>query len=1022
MNPATILVEDETLAASSAKSHTEIAVSDVAVAPGLVITGTNDNDQLFGGAGNDTLDGRGGIDLLFGGDGNDILIGGTGNDALFGDAGNDSFIWNPGDGSDNIDGGSGADTLQFNGSNVSERIDISANADHARLSRDVGAVVMNLVRVETINISGIGGVDTVTVNDLGGSGVRQVNVNLGGTDAVPDNLVVNSTVGNDKITLLGSGNTLTVTGLAAQVTMNSGENLDTLSVNTLSGDDRIDASGVAASSVAHVVVKAGAGNDTLIGSAGASQLFGGDGNDFFIVGTGHDLLSGDAGDDRFVWTAGHGSATVDGGTGVDRVEVNGGTAAETFLVGIGAAGHLSVSGNDGTPFAIDMSGVENVVVSAGAGDDTITAGNGLAALTQLTLDGGSGNDTITGGDANDILIGGAGNDVISGGRGNDLAQLSEGNDTFIWNPGDGSDSVDGSSGVDALQFNGSNVGERIDISANADHVRLSRDVGAATMDLVRVENINVSTIGGADTVTLNDLSGTGVKQVNVELGSAAGGGDAVADQVIANARSTDDAINVHINGSTLVVGGLGALLTVNDAEAIDTLSINALAGDDTLRFNGSTTSENLLVAANGSHVGVFSDAGVAQLDITGVEHLQFTTLTGSDHVSIGDLSGTDVKTINVDLGALTGSKGDGVADTVSVVGSSAADAIVVTASGSGATVAGLPDTVHVQGADSALDQLQINGGAGNDTIDATAASASGMVLSINGGDGDDALVGGAGNDAFTGGRGNDTAHLGAGNDGFVWNPGDGNDIVDGDSGADTLVFNSSNVAESEDISAIGDHVRLSRNVGAVTMDLHQVETLDVALLGGSDTINVHDLSGAGVKQVNLDLAATAGGSDASADVVNIIATAGSDSIKLSLQDGALVIDGLAEQIVIKHFDAFDQIHVFGLGGDDTIDAHMLGTNGPALFIDGGDGNDRLLDGAGSSSLQGGAGDDNLLGFAGNDTLDGGAGDDNLFGGVGDDRLNGGDGDDLLVGGAGNDILINGEINQPDFTGHAAVLI
>ncbi|MEO8152145.1 MAG: calcium-binding protein [Rhizobacter sp.] len=1021
MNPATVLVEDQTLAASSAKPHTEIGVSELTIAPGLVITGTNDNDQLFGGAGNDTLDGRGGIDLLSGGDGNDILIGGTGDDALFGDAGNDSFIWNPGEGSDNIDGGSGVDTLQFNGSNIGERIDISANADHARLSRDVGAVVMDLVRVETINISAIGGVDTVTVNDLSGTGVRQVNVDLGGTDALPDNLIVNSTVGNDKITLIGSGNTLTVTGQAEQVTMNSGEGLDTLSVNTLAGDDRIDTSGVAASSVAHVVVRAGAGNDTLIGSAGASQLFGGDGNDLFIVGTGHDLLLGDAGDDRFVWTAGHGSATVDGGTGVDRVEVNGGIGAETFFVGVGAGGHLSVSGTDGTPFAIDVIDVENVVVSAGAGDDTLTAGNGLAALTQLTLDGGSGNDTITGGDGNDILIGGAGNDVISGGRGNDLVLLNEGNDSFIWNPGDGSDSVDGSSGVDTLQFNGSNVGERIDISANADHVRLSRDVGAATLDLVRVENINISTIGGADIVTLNDLSGSGVKQVNVELGST-GGGDAVADQVIANARSTNDAINVHINGSTLVVGGLGALLTVNDAEAIDTLGINGLGGEDSLRFNGSTASENLLIAANGSHVGVFSDAGVAQLDITGVEHLRFSALTGSDHVSIGDLSGTDVTTVDIDLGALVGSKGDGVADTVSVMGSGAADAIVVTASGSVATVAGLPDTLHVQGADPALDQLQVNGGAGNDTIDATATSANGMVLSINGGDGDDLLVGGAGNDAFIGGRGNDTAHLGAGNDSFTWNPGDGNDIVDGDSGSDTLVFNSSNVGESEDISAIGDHVHLTRNVGAVTMDLHQVETLNVGLLGGSDTINVHDLSGTGVKQVNIDLAASTGGSDASTDVVNIIGTAGNDSIKLSLQDGTLVIDGLAEQIVIKNFDAFDQIHLFGLGGDDTIDAHTLGTNGPALFIDGGDGNDWLSDGSGNSSLQGGAGDDTLLGFAGNDTLDGGAGDDNLFGGVGDDVLNGGDGDDLLVGGAGNDILINGEINQPDFTGHAAVLI
>src|SRR5260370_35781401 len=64
------------------------------------------------------------------------------------------------------------------------------------------------------------------------------------------------------------------------------------------------------------------------------------------------------------------------------------------------------------------------------------------------------------------LIGGDGNDVVSGGRGNDTALLGNGNDTFIWNPGDGSDIVEGQAGTDTLLFNGSNLAENIDISAN----------------------------------------------------------------------------------------------------------------------------------------------------------------------------------------------------------------------------------------------------------------------------------------------------------------------------------------------------------------------------------------------------------------------------------------------------------------------------------------------------------------------------------------------------------------------------
>src|SRR6202042_1247740 len=130
------------------------------------------------------------------------------------------------------------------------------------------------------------------------------------------------------------------------------------------------------------------------------------------------------------------------------------------------------------PFSLDTGTTESLVLHANGGDDVITAGNGLASLINLTLDGGDGNDTITGGDGADTLIGGNGNDVVAGGRGNDLAQLGTGDDTFIWNPGDGSDTVEGGAGFDTLQFNGSNVGEKIDISANGGGGGVFRAVGS----------------------------------------------------------------------------------------------------------------------------------------------------------------------------------------------------------------------------------------------------------------------------------------------------------------------------------------------------------------------------------------------------------------------------------------------------------------------------------------------------------------------------------------------------------------
>ena len=46
--------------------------------------------------------------------------------------------------------------------------------------------------------------------------------------------------------------------------------------------------------------------------------------------------------------------------------------------------------------------------------------------------------------------------------------MGAGDDTFVWNPGDGSDTVEGQDGLDTMLFNGANINEKIDISANGE--------------------------------------------------------------------------------------------------------------------------------------------------------------------------------------------------------------------------------------------------------------------------------------------------------------------------------------------------------------------------------------------------------------------------------------------------------------------------------------------------------------------------------------------------------------------------
>ena len=89
---------------------------------------------------------------------------------------------------------------------------------------------------------------------------------------------------------------------------------------------------------------------------------------------------------------------------------------------------------------------------------------------------------------------------------------------------------------------------------------------------------------------------------------------------------------------------------------------------------------------------------------------------------------------------------------------------------------------------------KVYGGAGNDTIRNTTFQ-HGEPLYLDGGDGDDLIVGNAGNDTLIGGAGNDTIQTQGGND-FVYG-GDGNDsidvsggnhTVDGGDGNDTIIY------------------------------------------------------------------------------------------------------------------------------------------------------------------------------------------------------------------------------------------
>ncbi len=418
--------------------------------------------RIEGGPGDDSITGGAGAERLIGGPGNDSIDGKGGNDFSNLGPGDDTFVWDPGDGSDTIDGGPGTDTMVFDGAAAAETVDLSANGNRLRFFRSPANITMDTGGVEQVDFNALGGADTVTVNDLSNTDVKNVNVDLAGTiggntgDGQADRVVVTGTSHKDALNIAGDSSGVTVSGLKTQVAIQHQEPTDQLFVEGLGDADAISATGLA---------------------SGAISEF---------------------------------------------------------------------------------------------------------------LDGGDGNDTIAGGPGAETLLGGNGNDTIDGNGGNDRAALGAGGDTFVWDPGDGSDTIEGEDGTDTMVFNGAAAADTVDLSANGDRLRFFRNPGNVTMDVHGVERVFFNALGGADAVTVNDLGGTDVKSVDVDLAGTLGGsaGDGQTDSVIVNGTNGDDALAVAGTAGDVSVSGLAAKVELLHAETPDQLDVETLGGNDTVSSGG----------------------------------------------------------------------------------------------------------------------------------------------------------------------------------------------------------------------------------------------------------------------------------------------------------------------------------------------------------------------------------------------------------------------------------------------------
>jgi Ca2+-binding RTX toxin-like protein len=303
--------------------------------------------------------------------------------------------------------------------------------------------------------------------------------------------------------------------------------------------------------------------------------------------------------------------------------------ANAITVAADASGNLTVTDNGAPVFIRTTFGtatktaLATVNVDGRGGDDTLVldrslnvldAAGKLATAPGGTLTGGAGNDTIrafTGGFlggvignpivGNLVMDGGAGNDFLDSGFGNDVMLGGGGNDTLRWLPGTLIDTFDGGTGTDTAVVvgNGNNQGDAFVLSANGQGGALFQRTNLVPffIDISATENVTMQTDSGDDTITVNDLTGTGVRTVTADGGAGNDtiNGSATGVSLLLIGGAGNDTLTGGRGNDTLDGGEGNDVLT--GGKGLDTL--NGGAGNDTLDDGVKDGKADVLIGGSG---------------------------------------------------------------------------------------------------------------------------------------------------------------------------------------------------------------------------------------------------------------------------------------------------------------------------------------------------------------------------------------------------------------------------------------
>lgn len=470
-------------------------------------------------------------------------------------------------------------------------------------------------------------------------GILQLTISGGG------DCVVTSSGGN----VLANGGDPLVLGVPTPIAASS---VVQLWVVGDSDPNTIDASAVVASggfaSQPHIWLRGGGGNDDLVGSTELRTQF--------TPGPGDDTVQGGAGNDTYEWRDGAEGDVVDLGVGFDELQLYfdaPGQPNELSLFAVGAVVHV-----ESTVPTVDTlvlgSGIEVASVSLGEGDDSLTIGSVLSALSATNL-------------------------IVSPGPGTDIVNASACDQAVFYQVvyGEGDDTILGGTANDTLYLDPNSS------APSVMHIAYSAS-GSAMLQTESVTSTTVRACSGLETVvqscgpsgsfsTVGDLSGTAAQQFLFSLGGGADVLDASAtsakitawrhsgeipqDSLIAGA-STDDQLYVSqgsllgpdqctyaASGTQLIVSGNEPASWQVTAQGFESTFVYGNSGSNTLTF-GDLASTGLEFAA------VTFGSGDDVCNVLAAPTMAFD-ITGSAHSS-GDV-------LNIDLAGRTYSSSPGVA-------------------------------------------------------------------------------------------------------------------------------------------------------------------------------------------------------------------------------------------------------------------------------------------------------------------------------------------------------------------------